>query len=118
MFDHVGIISYGAQVANSQKAIELAVEADALDVTCDEEVHTFYTTVENFTRTMDYLSKALGDPLEACIGWRPQNTILIDDEDKLKNLIKLIDALEESDDVQKVFANYEISDALYQKFNQ
>jgi YebC/PmpR family DNA-binding regulatory protein len=118
MFDHVGIISYRASVANQDRIMEIAIENDVLDTVSDDETHIFYTSVENFTKSMDSISKALGDPLEANIGWRPKNTILVDDEDKLKNLLKLIDALEESDDVQRVFGNYEISDKLYENFTQ
>jgi len=117
MFDHVGIITYPVTCANADKVMELAIEFDAVDTTSDEENHVFYTSTFNFAKSMDGLEKALGDPLEATIGWRPKNTILVDDEDKLKNLLKLIDALEESDDVQKVFGNYEISEKLYDKIS-
>jgi YebC/PmpR family DNA-binding regulatory protein len=118
MFDHVGIITYSVAVANTDKIMEIALENEVLDVVSDDETHIFYTSVENFTKSMDGISKVLGDPIEANIGWKPKNTIIVDDEDKLKNLLKLIDALEESDDVQRVFGNYEISDNLYEKFIQ
>ncbi len=117
MFDHVGIITYNASVADAEKVMEVALECGASDAVSDDETHTLYTTVEDYTKVMDGISNILGDPIEASIGWRPQNLIMIDDEDKLKSLLKLIDALEESDDVQKVFGNYEISDKLYEKLN-
>jgi YebC/PmpR family DNA-binding regulatory protein len=118
MFEHLGIISYDAKIASNEQIMELAIELEALDAESGEQGHTFFVEIENFSKTMDYLSAKFGDPQEACIGWRPKTTIIVDDEDKLKLLLKLIDALEESDDVQKVFGNYEISDALYQKLNQ
>jgi YebC/PmpR family DNA-binding regulatory protein len=118
MFDHVGIISYPASVASEDKIMELALDAEVLDVASNDETHTFYTSIENFTKSMDIISERLGDPLEANLGWRPQNSIMVSNEDQLKTLLKLIDTLEESDDVQRVFANYEVPDELYENFLQ
>jgi transcriptional/translational regulatory protein YebC/TACO1 len=63
------------------------------------------------------LTKNYGDPVESELGWRPQNIITIDDEEKATKLLKLIDALEESDDVQKVFGNYEFSEEVFNKLS-
>ena len=106
MFQHVGILSYPVSLANSDKVMELAIEIDAVDFVSDDELHTFYTNIVNFANSMDILSKYLGDPAVAHIGWRPSNNILIEDEERLKTLMKLIDALEESDDVQNVYTNH------------
>lgn len=118
MFEQLGIISYGAQVASKEKIMEIAIEQGAIDAESDEESHIFYTEIQQFSIILDNLSKILGDPLEACIGWRPSNTILVDDPDRLSSLLKLVELLEDSDDIQKVYGNYEISEALYKKLMQ
>ena len=118
MFDHLGILSYSVEKVDGEKVMELALEIDAVDIISDEENHTFYTTVGNFASSVETLAKFLGDPTEAAIGWRPQNTILVDDLDKAKTLLKMINALEEDDDVQNVYANYEFPDEFYEKLNQ
>jgi transcriptional/translational regulatory protein YebC/TACO1 len=65
--------------------------------------------------SLEFLTKKYGDPIESELGWRPQNIITIDEEEKAAKLLKLIDALEESDDVQKVFGNYELSEEIFNK---
>jgi YebC/PmpR family DNA-binding regulatory protein len=115
MFEHLGIISYDLSNLDSEKMLQIALDIGVLDVVSEGSLHTIYTSIEDFTRTMDEVSNILGDPAQACIGWRPKNLVLIDDEDRLKNLLKLVDTLEESDDVQKVYGNYEVSDSLYEK---
>ena len=67
--------------------------------------------------TLEFLTTKYGDPVESELGWRPQNIITIDDEEKAAKLLKLIDALEESDDVQKVFGNYELSEEIFNKLS-
>lgn len=106
MFDHVGIIIYPADLGNNEQMLELALEAGASDVASNDEQHIFYTEVEDFINICDILSEKLGAPQESHLGWRPQNLIDIDDEERITKLIKLIDTLEDSDDVQNVFGNY------------
>ncbi len=112
MFDHLGIITYPAEVASDEKVLELAIESGASDVESDEFYHTIYTAMEDYSSVLEKISNALGAPEEACIGWKPQNLITVTDKDRAEKLLKMIDLLEESDDVQKVFGNYEFSDEL------
>lgn len=116
MFDHLGKIVYNATIANSDQVMEAAIESGAKDVISDEDEHIIYTEIESFSDCVDYLTNKFGAPLEAEIEWKPQNTVLVEDEEKANKLFKLIDAIEESDDVQKVFGNYELSEELYKKF--
>jgi YebC/PmpR family DNA-binding regulatory protein len=118
MFDHVGKIVYPLNVANADQIMEAAIEAGADDVVSEEDTHTVYTAIESFSEALEYLTNKFGHPLEAELEWKPQNTVLIEDAEKAEKLFKLIDALEESDDIQKVFGNYELSEELYKKFSE
>jgi YebC/PmpR family DNA-binding regulatory protein len=117
MFDRVGRIEYAINIASNDEMMESAIEAGAMDVESSDEAHVIYTEIESFSDCLEYLSTKYGQPLESEIEWKPQNTILIEDEEKATKLLKLIDALEESDDVQNVFGNYELSEELYTKLS-
>lgn len=117
MFDHVGKIQYKNSIATADEVMESAIEAGAIDVVSDEDSHDIYTEIESFSTCLEYLTEKYEAPIEAEIEWKPQNYIVIDDEDRANKLLKLIDALEESDDVQKVFGNYELSEELFEKLS-
>lgn len=106
MFDHLGIIIYPLSVGNSEEMLELALEAGASDVVSNEDTHCFYTAVEDFTEACNILAEKLGPAEESHLGWKPHNLIDIDDEDRATKLVKLIDTLEDNEDVQNVFGNY------------
>lgn len=112
MFDHLGIIYYNAEVSTSEAMFADAIEAIANDVVSDEMYHYIYTEIDQFSNCLDFLTQKYGEPVESYIGWKPHATIFIDDKDKAEKLLKLIDSLEESDDVQRVFGNYELSDEV------
>lgn len=118
MFDHVGKIVYPASIAESDKIMEDALEAGAIDIVSDALEHVIYTQIEEFSAAADSLAAKYGAPSDSEIEWKPQNSVVIDDEQQAAKLFKLIDALEESDDVQKVFGNYELSEELYKKFSE
>lgn len=105
MFDHVGIISYPSEDLTEEKVFEAAAEAGADDVENDEDYYIIYTQKDNYSQVLEKLYLTLGAPEEAGIGWRPQNVIETNEE-KAEKILKMIDALEESDDVQKVYGNY------------
>ena len=117
MFDHVGKIVYPFSTASADQILAAAIEAGAEDVVSDELEHVIYTAVESFSESLEYLTKIFNTPIESELEWKAHNTILVEDEEKATKLFKLIDALEESDDVQKVFGNYELSEELYNKFS-
>src|SRR3954447_9688998 len=116
MFDHVGIVEFDAKVANADAMLEAAIEAGAEDVTSSENGHEVYTTAESLRDVAKALEQKFGEPRKAALVWKPQNTVPVDDEQGEK-VLKLIDALNDNDDVQNVFANFEISDALVQKLS-
>jgi YebC/PmpR family DNA-binding regulatory protein len=111
MFDHVGVIEYGAGAASGEAMFEAALEAGADDVVSNENGHEIYASQSNFGTVAKALEAKFGEPRKAAMTWRPQNTLAVDDEQGEK-LIKLIDNLNDQDDVQNVYANFEVSDAL------
>lgn len=117
MFDHVGRIEYPYNVASDDEMMESAIEAGANDVESSDTEHMVYTDIESFVDCLEYLNKKYDTPTESEIEWKPQNTIMIEDEEKATKILKLIDALEESDDVQKVFGNYELSEEVFNKLS-
>jgi YebC/PmpR family DNA-binding regulatory protein len=111
MFDHVGVIEYDAGVASGEAMFEAALDAGADDVVSNENGHEVYATQSNFGTVAKALEARFGEPRKAAMTWRPQNTVAVDDEQGEK-LLKLIDNLSDQDDVQNVYANFEVSDAL------
>ncbi|MGV3652304.1 MAG: YebC/PmpR family DNA-binding transcriptional regulator [Devosia sp.] len=109
MFDRVGEITYKAAVGSEDKVMEAAIEAGADDVESDEEGHYIYTSFEAIAEVSAALEKVLGEAESVKAIWKPQNSTPIDAE-KGATLMKLIETLEEDDDVQNVYANYEMSD--------
>ncbi len=114
MFDHVGRIEYDAKVASEDAMMEAAIEAGADDVVSGEEGHEVLTSLEGLRDVSKALEAKFGEPRRASLVWRPQNTIAVDDEAGEK-ILKLVGALEDNDDVQNVYANFEISDTLLAK---
>jgi YebC/PmpR family DNA-binding regulatory protein len=109
MFDRVGEIVYGPEAADADKVMEAAIEAGADDVESDDEGHWIYASFEAMNEVAAALEKALGEPKSVKIVWKPQNTVAVD-LDKGATLQKLIGLLEDDDDVQDVYANYEMSE--------
>ena len=116
MFDHVGVIEYDAKVASDDEMLEAAIEAGAEDVVSSEGGHEIYAGQANFHEVAKALEQKFGEPRRATLTWKPQNTVAVDD-DKGEKLLKLIETLNEHDDVQNVYANFEVSDALVQKMS-
>ena len=114
MFDHLGIIEYDRSVASDDAMLDAAIEAGADDVASGEGGHEIYASQGTFREVAKALEAKFGEPRKAAMAWKPQNTIAVDDETGEK-LLKLIDLLNEHDDVQNVFANFEVSDALVAK---
>ncbi len=114
MFDHVGLVEFDAKVATEDAMLEAAIDAGADDVVTGENGHEIYTTQESMREVAKALEAKFGEPRKAALVWKPQNTIMVDDENGEK-LMRLVDTLNEHDDVQNVYANFEISDALMSK---
>ena len=94
--------------------LEAAIEAGADDVVSSENGHEIYASKETFRDVAKALEAKFGEARKAALTWKPQNTVPVDDETGEK-LLKLIDLLNEHDDVQNVYANFEVSDALVAK---
>ena len=116
MFDHVGVIEYDAKAASAEAMFEAALEAGADDVVSSDNGHEIYAAQDRFGAVAKALELKFGEPRKASLVWRPQNTVAIDDEQGEK-LLKLIENLNDHDDVQNVYANFEISDALVSRMS-
>jgi YebC/PmpR family DNA-binding regulatory protein len=116
MFDRVGLIEYDANVASADAMLEAAIEAGAEDVVSSGSGHEVYTTQDSLRDVAKALEGRFGEPRKAALVWKPQSTVSIDDEQG-ERVFKLIEALNEHDDVQNVYANFEVSDALVQKLS-
>lgn len=114
MFDRTGIIEYDRSVADDDAVLDAAIEAGADDVVSGEGGHEIYASTEGYRDVAKALEVKFGEPRKAALIWKPQNTVAVDDETGEK-LLKLMDLLNEHDDVQNVYANFEISDALVAK---
>ena len=116
MFDHVGVVEYDAGVASADAVLEAAIEAGAEDVVSSESGHEIYTAQDSLREVAKALEAKFGESRKAALVWKPQNTVPVNDEQGEK-LFKLIETLNEHDDVQNVYANFEMSDALMQKLS-
>jgi transcriptional/translational regulatory protein YebC/TACO1 len=116
MFAHVGLIEYDASVASADAMLEAAIEAGADDVVSGETGHEIYAATESYHDVAKALEQKFGEPRKAALVWKPQNTVEVDDEQGEK-VLRLIDQLNDSDDVQNVYANFEVSDSLVAKMS-
>ncbi len=116
MFDHVGLISYPAAKGNEDAMLEVALDAGADECVSSADSHDFLTSIESFAAVRDALEAKLGAPASAALVWRPQNMVAVAD-DAGETLMKLIEVLDDHDDVQNVYGNYELSDALMAKLS-
>lgn len=114
MFDRVGSLTYPASVADADSMFEAAVEAGADNVESTDEDHEIICDPGDFADVRDALIEKFGPPTELGLQWKPQNTISLN-EDQASTMLKLIDTLDDNDDVQNVSANFEIDDEIMAK---
>lgn len=114
MFDHVGEIVFDAKVGSEDAMMEAAIEAGADDAASDGESHVITTAMDDLAEVTKALETKFGEPKSSKFVWRPQNNISVDDETGEK-ILKLIGNLEDNDDVQNVYANFEMSESLMEK---
>ncbi|MGH6834666.1 MAG: YebC/PmpR family DNA-binding transcriptional regulator [Methylocella sp.] len=115
LFDHVGVIEFPATAASEDAMLEAAIEAGADDVQSSGDRHEVITAFESLREVTQELESKFGEPRKASLIWKPQNTISVGDDDGEK-ILRLVGMLEDNDDVQNVYANFEVSDALVAKF--
>jgi len=113
-FDRMGLIEYGSGAGDADKVLEAAIDAGADDVQSDEEGHEVWTSIDSLHEVAKALEGALGEAEAVKLGWKPQNETVVTGGDAEK-LMKLIDALEEDDDVQTVWGNYDVPDEELEK---
>ena len=111
MFDRVGEIIYPADVADADAMFEAALEAGADEVESDEDGHAVYTNAADLHAVVAALTEALGgaEPESAKLIFKPKEPMVLD-KDGAEKVMRLIEALEDNDDVQTVFGNYDIPD--------
>jgi YebC/PmpR family DNA-binding regulatory protein len=116
MFDHVGVIEYAASAASAEAMFEAALDAGADDVVSSETTHEVYAAQDHFGSVAKALELKFGEPRKAALVWRPQNTVAVNDEQGEK-VLRMIESLNDNDDVQNVYANFDVSDALVSKMS-
>ena len=114
MFDRKGEVVFPADKADADSMFEAALEAGASDVESDDEYHVILCEVDDFAGVRDALEAKFGEPERQGLIWKPNVTSDVD-EDTARTIVKLVDALEESEDVQNVTANFEASDEIMEK---
>ncbi len=115
-FDRVGEITYKLSAGSADAVMEAAIEAGAEDVETDEDGHTIICGFEDIGEVSKALEDTLGEAETVKAIWRAQNTVPVDEE-KAQSLMKLIDTLEDDDDVQNVYSNFEVSDEVMAKLS-
>ena len=116
MFNRLGVIQYDADAASADAMLEAAIEAGADNAESTDDGHEVTCAVEDFFSVRDALEARFGEPRSARLEWRPTTSVMLDEE-RAAGLLKLVDALEDNDDVQNVFANFDIPDAVLQRFS-
>jgi YebC/PmpR family DNA-binding regulatory protein len=113
-FERVGLIEYPASAGSAEKLFEAATEAGAEDVESGEELHEIWTSIDTLHEAAKALEAALGEAESVRLAWRPQNSVEVSGDDAEK-LIKLVETLEDDDDIQTVWGNYEMSDETMER---
>ena len=111
MFGRVGVVAYRPEAASADAMLEAAIDAGADDVASDADGHEIVCTPDTLFAVRDALERQFGAPESAKFDWRPSVTVTLDEE-RAGTVLKLIDALEDNDDVQNVFANFDIPEAV------
>ncbi|MBI5163407.1 MAG: YebC/PmpR family DNA-binding transcriptional regulator [Magnetospirillum sp.] len=117
MFDRVGLIRFPASAGTAEAVFEAALEAGADNVDSSDEGHEITCAPDDLGAVRDALETAFGTPESARLDWRAQTTVPVASEDTAKTLMKLLEALEDNDDVQRVQANYEIADDVMERLS-
>jgi YebC/PmpR family DNA-binding regulatory protein len=111
MFDRVGLIEFAADKASADAMLDAAIEAGAEDVASSENGHEITTAADSLAEVSKALEAKFGEPRKTALTWKPQTNVAVDDETGEK-LLRLMDLLDDNDDVQNVYSNFELSEAL------
>ncbi len=113
-FERLGFILYPAGAGSEDKVLEAALEAGAEDIASSEEGHEIWTAADDLHQVAADLERTLGEAETVKLAWKPNLTVDMDEKDA-GTLLKLLDALDEDDDVQTVWGNYDISDEVIER---
>ena len=113
-FERLGLIEYPAKVGDEDTVLEAAIEAGADDIESDADGHAIWTSIDVLHPVSRELEKTLGEAEAVKLAWKPGLKVELNANDAA-TLLKLIDILDEDDDVQTVWGNYEISDAVMEQ---
>ena len=116
MFDRVGFVEFSLDAAEADDMFEAALEAGASDVESSDDGHEVICEPDDLGSVRDALESKFGAPTDARLDWKPQTTTELD-EDKAATLLKLLDVLEDNDDVQRVASNFEVSDEVMERLS-
>ena len=117
MFNNVGQIVYKKNIISEDEIFDIAIEVGANDVKADENNYEIITSVNEFNNVREKLESILGVPDQAELIWYPENNVQIDDERKATSILKLLDTLDNCEDVQGVYGNFEINDEIIKKID-
>lgn len=113
MFKRLGVMLYPAEIASEDEVIEAVIDAGGANAELTSERYALTAEMEHFPTMRSALEAKFGEPISAKLEWRPE-TLVVLNEEQARSVLKLLDALEENDDVQAVYANYELPDAVVQ----
>jgi YebC/PmpR family DNA-binding regulatory protein len=114
-FDRMGLISYPAKAGDADTVFEAALEAGAEDVSSSEDGHEIWTAIDSLHEVAKALEPVLGEAEGIKLAWRPQTQVAVTSEADAALLMKLIDTLDDDDDVQTVWGNYDVPDEVMEK---
>ena len=117
MFNNVGQIVYKQNIMSEDEIFDIAIEVGANDIKADENNYEIITSVNEFNNVREKLESILGVPDQAELIWYPENNVQIDDERKATSILKLLDTLDNCEDVQGVYGNFEINDEIIKKID-
>ena len=116
LFNRTGVVRYPAEAASDDAMLEAAIEAGAGNAESGPDGHEVTCAVEDFFAVRDALEARFGAPDAAAVEWRPTTNAALDEE-RAQAVLKLVDVLEDNDDVQNVYTNVEIPDAMLQRLS-
>jgi YebC/PmpR family DNA-binding regulatory protein len=112
MFNNIGQIVYPKSIKSDEEIFEIAIEVGASDVSSDELNHEIITSINEFNNVREKLEELLGAPEQAELIWQPESYIEVNEAKRATSLLKLIDTLDNCDDVQSVHGNFDINEDL------
>ncbi len=116
LFDRVGVIHFDCGAAAEDDLFEAAVEAGAEEIESEPDGHDVFCSPDDLGSVRDALAEKFGEPQSARLDWKPQNLIPVG-EDAATTLLKLLDVLDDNDDVQRVAANFDVAEDVLERLS-